>query len=286
MKPVDPGSSCNGPSSRSGHLTPIEVPTEEQEAVRTLVRTRLAFLKQILMAKQRIGSLLPREGLVFREGKSYWTRKHRVWLAERRRQLQGPEAIPLGAELDLLEYLETQLQALDAEIDRYAWRAPLQPVADALSCLRGMRTLTAMTRATEIGDIRRFQSQRALMAFAGLVPTEHSSGERERRGAKTKASNIHLRRVLIEAVQNHRLRAGSALVLQRRRQGQPPPIVAIALKAQHRLRRRYWHLALRKHDNVAETAVARELCGLVWALMSAATDPSRQAGHPSAEGQA
>jgi len=257
---------------RSGHLTHVEVPSEEQEAVRTLVRTRLAFLKQIRTAKQRIGGLLLRQGLVFREGQSYWTQKHRVWLAQRRRELNGPEAIALGAELDLLEYLETQLHALDAEIERYARRPPFQPVADALGCLRGVRTLTAMTLATEIGDIRRFDSARALMAFAGLVPSEHSSGERERRGPITKSGNIHLRRVLIEAAQNHRSRAASTLILQRRRQGQPTPIVAIAVKAQHRLHRRYWHLALRKHHNVAVTAVARELCGFVWALMHAATE--------------
>lgn len=259
---------------RSGHLTPVEVPPAELEAVRTLVRTRLAFLKQVKAAKQRIGSLLLRHGHVFRQGRTYWTTTHRAWLAQIRREQAGALATALSTEGELLEYLETQLHALDAEIARYAQRPPFQPVVEALGCLRGVRTLTAMTLATEIGDIRRFRSPRALMAFAGLVPSEHSSGEHEQRGPITKTGNVHLRRVLVEAAHNHRARAGATLVLNRRRQGQPPPLVAIAVKAQHRLSKRYWHLALRKHHNVAVVAVARELCGFVWALMAAVPSPA------------
>ncbi|MFH0777720.1 MAG: hypothetical protein V2A71_03725, partial [Candidatus Eisenbacteria bacterium] len=52
--------------------------------------------------------------------------------------------------------------------------------------------------------------------------------------------------------------------------GQPAEIVAIALKAQHRLSRRFYHLSHKKHLRVAITAVARELCGFVWAIMKAA----------------
>jgi hypothetical protein len=148
-------------------------------------------------------------------------------------------------------------------------------VVEALECLRGVKTLTAMTLVTEIGDIRRFRSPRALMAWVGLIPSEHSSGDRERRGPITKAGNAHLGRVLLEAGHNHRVKAGSNLILERRRQGQSPEIVGIAVKAQHRLSKRYWHLVLRKHHNIAVVAVARELCGFIWALMRAITiDPA------------
>jgi len=57
------------------------------------------------------------------------------------------------------------------------------------------------------------------------------------------------------------------LILNRRRQGQPPEVVAIALKAQHRLSKRFHHLLQRKHVNVAATAVAREMCGSIWAAL-------------------
>lgn len=257
---------------RSGHLTPVQVPDEDQEAVRALVRTRFAYLLQAKKCKQRIHSQLLRQGHVFRDGKSYWTKKHRVWLAQVRREAQGPTATVLQTELELLEYLETQITSLDAEIARLATQPPYRAVVEGLECLRGVKTLTAMTLATEIGDIRRFRSPRALMAWVGLVPSEHSSGDRERRGSITKTGNAHLRRVLVEAGHNHRTKAGSTLILERRRQGQPPEIVGIAVKAQHRLSKRYWHLALKKHHNVAVVAVARELCGFIWAIMHAASE--------------
>jgi len=126
-----------------------------------------------------------------------------------------------------------------------------------------------MTILCEVGDIRRFDSPRRLAAYLGLVPSERSSGDIQRRGPITKAGNAHARRLLVEAAWNNRHRAKSTLVLTRRRQGQPSEIVAIALKAQHRLSKRFHHLLERKHVNVAVTAVAREMCGFIWAALRA-----------------
>jgi len=102
------------------------------------------------------------------------------------------------------------------------------------------------------------------------VPTERSSGDRERKGPITKAGNAYARRILIEAAWNNSHRSGADLILNRRRQGQPPGVVAIAVNAQHRLSKRFHHLDQRKHRNKVVTAVARELCGFVWAIMKAA----------------
>lgn len=128
---------------------------------------------------------------------------------------------------------------------------------------------TALTLLCEVDDVRRFSSPRKLMAYFGLVPSEYSSGEREHRGPITKAGNIHVRRLLVEAAWNNRHRAAAALILNRRRLGQPPEIVAIALKAQHRLSKKFFRLDQRKHRHVAVTAVARELCGFVWVILMA-----------------
>jgi transposase len=64
------------------------------------------------------------------------------------------------------------------------------------------------------------------------------------------------------------------LVLKRRRQGQPADVVAIAVKAQHRLGKKFRKLSYRKHQNKAITAVARELSGFVWSIMKAAPQTS------------
>jgi transposase len=256
---------------RSGHLTPVHVPTEGQEAIRRLIRLRHSYQEQCKSTKRRIYSILLAHGLVYRNGKSLWTKKHKEWLAKQRRELDGPLQTVLVAELEHLEYLEMQRNALDADIDRYAQQPQYRGMVEALCCLRGVKTLTAMILLTEIGDVNRFKSPRSLMAYFGLVPTEHSSGDRERKGPITKAGNTHARRILVEAAWNNRHRASADLILNRRRQGQPPEVVAIAIKAQHRLSRRFYYLEHRKHKHVAITAVARELCGFVWAIMKAAS---------------
>jgi transposase len=136
-----------------------------------------------------------------------------------------------------------------------------------LCCFRGVQVLTAMTILTELGDVRRFRRPTGLMAYAGLVPSEHSSGNVQRRGPITRCGSQELRRILVEASWHYRKRAGSNLVLQRRRMGQDPQVVAIAVKAQHRLYKTYWKIAARKHSCMAVTAVARELCGFLWAAL-------------------
>lgn len=255
---------------KSGHLTPVHVPSREQEALRRLIRLRYEYVCYTTATKHRISGMLRNHGYVFREGKTPWTKTHRQWLARLREELDGAMHTALATELEHLEYLETQRGVLDDEIIRYAQAPPYRGYVDALCCLRGVKTLTAMTLLCEIDDVHRFRSPRALMAYFGLVPSERSSGERERRGPITKAGNTHCRRVLVEAAWNNSHRCGADLVLKRRRQGQPPDVVAIAMKAQHRLYKKFWHLKHRKHQHVAITAVARELCGFVWAILNAA----------------
>ena len=223
--------------------------------------------------KHRISGILRCHGFVYREGRSTWTKQHRQWLSKLRQKLEGPLRIALAIELEHLEYLETQRSALDAELERFASSHPYRTSVEALCCLRGIKTLTAMTLLCEIGDVHRFGSPQALMSYFGLVPTERSSGNRERRGPITKAGNSHARRLLVEAAWNNRHQGGADLILRRRRQGQPPAVVAIAIKAQHRLHKKFRRLDERKHRHVAITAVARELCGFVWAALRAVPQP-------------
>jgi len=257
---------------RSGHLTPVHVPDEDHEALRRLLRLRETYHGYCTATMHRISGILRNHGYVFKQGKSTWTKKHRRWLAELRRSLEGPLQMALVAELHHLEYLETEQTALDAELERFAALPQYRKAVEALCCLRGVKTLTALTLLVEIGEARRFRSPRALMAYCGLVPSEYSSGNKEYRGSITKAGNVHVRRLLVEAAWNNRHNAGAALVLKRRRQGQPPEIVAIAQKAQLRLVNKFLHLDQKKHRHVAITAVARELCGFIWAILMAVSE--------------
>lgn len=259
---------------RSGHLTPVHVPAPDHEALRRLLRLRYTYHTYCTATMHRISSILRNHGHLYTEGKATWTKKHRQWLDSLRSRLDGPLQTALAIELEHLEYLETQHRALDAELERFAELPQFRQQTEALRCLRGVKTLTALTILCEVDDIRRFSSPRGVMAYFGLVPSERSSGDKEQRGSITKAGNIHVRRLLVEAAWNNRHRTGAGLMLNRRRQGQPPEIVAIALKAQHRLHKKFWRLDQRKHRHVAITAVARELCGFIWAILKALPQPT------------
>ena len=166
-----------------------------------------------------------------------------------------------------LEHIEERLRTLDAQIEQTSLDPRYASVVGALRCFRGIDTLTAMSLVAELHDFMRFESARGLMAYLGLVPSEHSSGGKEHRGEITKAGNGHVRRLLIEAAWHYRHRP-STLSLRKRREGQPTRIVAIADRAMLRLHRRFTRMLERgKPRPKVVVAVARELAGFVWAAM-------------------
>ena len=143
----------------------------------------------------------------------------------------------------------------------------LAPVVRALQALRGMALVAAATLVAELGDITRFANPRQLMAYLGLVPSEHSSGGTRRQGAITKAGNGSARRMLIEAAWSYRFPARISRELLLRQEGLAKPIRDTAWKAQERLCGRYRKLARAgKPPNVVTAAIARELAGFVWAI--------------------
>ena len=249
---------------RMGELTTVHVPTPAQEALRDLVRTREDATEDLLRRRHRLSKFLLRHGLRF-EGKS-WTKSHRLWLRSRKFEDGNLETV-FTEYILAVEQDEDRIRRLDQRIEEESLHPDIAPVVARLKTLRGIQTLTAMTLISELIDLRRFAHPRELMAFVGLVPSERSSGGRERRGGITKAGNAHVRRVLLEAAWHYRhpYRGGGKAIL-RRRKDQPPAIVEIARKADLRLHKKYYRLVMKgKRTPVAATAVARELVGFVWA---------------------
>jgi transposase len=83
----------------------------------------------------------------------------------------------------------------------------MAPVVAALQAMRGSPWWWRSRFVAEVGDFRRFANARQLMAYLGLVPSEHSSGSTIRRGGITKAGNALARRVLIEGAWTYRITA-------------------------------------------------------------------------------
>jgi transposase len=153
------------------------------------------------------------------------------------------------------------------------WR--MAPVVEALQALRGVAPIVAATTVAEIGDLGRFQTPRQIMAYLGLVPSEHSSGNCTRRGGITKTGNGHVRRVLIEAAHAYGYPARVSRHLLKRQEGLPQPIREIAWKAQIRLCGRFRRLMAKgKSRNTVVAAIARELSGFIWAIANQVPVPN------------
>jgi transposase len=252
---------------RAGELTFVMAPTAEQEGLRDLVRCREDLRDARTRARHRAIKQLLRHGHVFREGK-HWTLRHRAWL--RAQRLADPLAqIALEQMLCHLDGIDAQIAALDGQLERVARQPRWAPAVKVLCAFRGISTRTALGLLAEIGDFRRFGSARELMSYLGLVPSEYSSGAERHRGHITKAGPKAARRLLIEAAWHYRHAPRLSTRQAKTRAEIPDPVAARAWRAQIRLHHRHRALAAHhKPATVANTAVARELAGFVWAAMT------------------
>jgi transposase len=251
---------------RAGLLTEVHPPTPEDEAVRDLCRAREDAHQDLVRNRHRLSKLLLRQGWTWTGGKKAWSQGHRLWLRSLRFDHRADQLV-CDDYLLAIEQLEERLRSLEQQIEQLSQLPPYAVSVAALRCFRGIATLTAMSLVAELHNFMRFESARGLMAFLGLVPSEHSSADSQHRGAITKAGNSHARRLLIEAAWHYRHRP-SVASLRNRRQGQPAHVIALADKAMHRLYRRFNRLLAKgKPRPKVVVAIARELAGFIWAAL-------------------
>jgi transposase len=252
---------------RAGALTAIHVPTEQEEAVRDLLRCREDLCADLLRAKPRLSKFLLRHGRRCPAGRA-WSKRYWAWLTVQRWPLAALEQTFLAYRRAIEETI-ARLRAGDADLRGALTIEPLHARVTRLRCFRGIDDLTALTIAVELGDATRFPAARRVMGFTGLVPSEYSSGATQARGAITKTGNAHLRRVLVEAAWHYRHRPALGYALRLRQRDAPAAAIRCAWNAQHRLHARYRRLVARgKPPQIAATAVARELSAFVWAALT------------------
>lgn len=253
---------------RAGDLTAVWVPDAAHEALRDLVRARLAAKHDQTRHRHQLSKFLLRHGRRREAGKKAWTLAHLEWT---RRQVfeQPAQQSVLEDYLHEVEQAGERIKRLERSIDEAIEKASpeIREVIDALQALRGIAKLSAVTIVAEVGRLSRFDKPRQLMGYTGIVSREHSSGDRVRRGAITKTGNAHLRRIVCEAGWAYRHRPAVGPTLRKRQEGLPKEVTDIAWKAQKRLHARY--VTLMGKNKVAPktiTAVGRELLGFVWAI--------------------
>ncbi|WP_427149649.1 IS110 family transposase, partial [Rhizobium leguminosarum] len=250
---------------RAGELTPVWVPDRGHEAMRDLVRARDAAQEAQKRARQQLQSFLLRHGRIY-PGRTVWSQAHMRWMSTLKFE-HPAHFIVLKEYCQAIEDAEVRLRRLTDLITETVKSWTMGPVVHAYQALRGVSVMAVVVFLVEIGDIRRFENPRQLMAFLGLVPSESSTGEHVKRGGITKAGNGRARRVLIEGAWTYRFPARVSRTKQRQLTGLPRAIREIAWKGQVRLCARYRAmLAAGKHKAVTITAIAREMGAFLWAI--------------------
>jgi len=250
---------------RSGDLTAVHVPEREDEAMRDLTRSREDAKTAERKARQQLNALLLRHGLIH-SGKKHWTVAHWRWISDIKMEHEAQQ-FTLQEYVDTVRSCSQRVERITEKISLLVGQWRFGPVVEALQALRGVCLVVAATVIAEIGDLSRFGNPRDLMAFLGLIPSQHSSGDKIKLGSITKTGNGHARRMLVQAAWAYRLPARVGRRLRDRQQELPEKIWKIAWKAQVRLCARYRQLFARgKPTQVTTTAIARELAAFMWAI--------------------
>src|SRR5689334_907596 len=274
---------------RGGLLTAVWVPDAAHEAMRDLIRARLAAVRAVRAARQQLSAFLLRHERTY-PGKKTWTKAHRGWLADQS-FAQPAHQIVLEECIEAVRQGEQRRDRVDGYLRAQIPSWSLFPLVQNLCALRGLDMIASAGLAAAIGDPSRFATAPDFMAYLGLVPSEHSSGPKRRIGAITKAGDVHLssgysngfaagtlaslaRTLLIEAARSYRFPARIARRKLVAVDAVPDAVRAIAWMAQTRLCQRYRSMVAKgKPNQVVVTAVARELAGFVWSIACITSDP-------------
>lgn len=281
MQVIAPGKTPRGPSDRvktdrkdaellarlllAGGLTRVVVPPPEIEAARELTRAHDACRRDLMTARHRVSKMLLRHGRVYPKA-STWTMEHRRWLSQQ--QFDQPASqVVFNDLLTCVDGLSQRKARIALQLSELATDERWWPTVARLRCFRGIDTLTAFSLHLELGgDWQRFERGPALSSWLGLTPTMSQSGESSRQGAITKTGSTLARRLLVESAWHYARQPAVGERLQRRQEGQPAEVVAIARRAQHRLHKVHRGMRGRgKPGNVTTVAMARELTCFLWA---------------------
>lgn len=249
----------------------VWIPTEEQEGERELVRLYAKARDGAKRAKQELVSFLLRHGYAWNEKtKTGKTKKpsgraFEAWLDSISFK-DGPTSAAYGEYRRRAQEAEADKRRIAGMVREQARSEKNAVIVAALTCLKGVDELTAATISAEIGDFERFSGGRKVSCWLGTVPKNNSSGEKDRKGALTKAGDKYLRRALIEGVSAISLWKGPRK--EPPRPGVPPAAAAMARRANERLYERYERLRhdASKNTNVVKVAIANELARWAWAI--------------------
>jgi transposase len=191
-----------GNSLRSGALTGIYIPTRKTQEDRSLLRMRYGLSKDLTRLKLRIKSLLHFYGIehpaAFTTPSSHWTRRYMQWLGTLQMEEDSGRAV-LDTFIGEVIELHTVLLSVTGKIRELSRTASYAQKFALLSGIPGIGLITGMSFLTETEDMNRFASADRFASFVGLIPSSHSSGEKENNGRITSRAHFLLREMIIES---------------------------------------------------------------------------------------
>lgn len=243
----------------------VATPAIETEGLRDLSRLHASLRDTLSAAKHRVSQMCLRYGVRYEGKGGKWTQAHLRWLKGIRMPTDLAQ-MSFETYLDQVISLADEKKRIAALIGRLCEQEPLKEIIEALCAVKGISHISAFCLISEIGDFTRFTHAPLFSSFLGLVPSEHSSGEKTSRGPITKTGNRQVRKMLIEVAmcvirQKNVYKACGKDV--------SAPIRRMAAKANRRLaKKRDLLRAKGKHVCKMAVAVARELAGFIWAIAS------------------
>jgi transposase len=211
----------------------IWVPSPENRDLRQLLWHR----HRLVQMRTRVMNQL--QALAMNEGKRW---RQRLWSAEGRAPLEKFPLAPWASRRrqDLLELLDRLTPTIDELPTAVEQEARKWPEALRLMTHPGVGSPTALAFVLIIGTPGRFRRGKQIGSYIGFIPSEDSSGGRQRLEHITKQGNALLRFLLVEAAQ-------------------------AAARCNQDWRQKYWHLAMRREKSIAKVALGRKMAvRLYW----------------------
>ena len=228
-------------ASRQPDLPRVAIKSEEQQAVLALHRIRERVVKERIQLTNQLHGLLGEFGIVLPRGIS-GLRQTMATVLEGARLPQLLQA-PLADQMEHLKQIELRLNTLTAHIEGLA---KASESCRRLMQHRGVGPIIATAFVAEIADPSVFRNGRHASAWLGLVPRQHSSGDRELLLGITKRGNNYLRKLLIQGARS-----------------------ALLTAARHKDAMSRWSLAVRERrgGNRAAVALANKMTRRLWATL-------------------
>ena len=234
---------CEAASRPTMRFVPVK--SAEQQASQSLHRIRSRVIKARTALINEIRGLLGEFGLVIAQ---------RGVAAARRllqQSLETPDNGLPGEMRELLKELQDELHEIDQRLSKFDQVLLRQSRSDErckrLLKVEGVGPISATALVAAVGDAKQFSTARQFAAWLGLVPSQHSSGGKERLGSISKKGDTYLRTLLI-----HGARA------------------ALSASTDKTDKRSLWaqQVQCRRNPNIATVALANKNARIIWAILS------------------